>query len=323
MKHLFLSVVIVIILLFSVLSISLLQGQADTITSGKIVLNARWGTNEGEIGLINIPEMEHCGPLSFCCRERIYAFQNIGDVLILDNINRRVSGTTEGKLSTIAKDVIGWTICPDGGEGFFIFNGRETVQYDSSGVKKESFPIFSKAKIIEGYGTELQLTSGRTVEINDVSQKSLTIAKSDTASSAGFVAQMEAGKAVEGRQGKIPDSLRFKIKRISTKDIRILGEDYDGKILVSVPIKIDIGYAGAVLFKGQDLKGNLYVELERIIDNHAELEIHCYSPKGERLKMFNLPNNYFTTVYKKTEVTPDGKVYQMLTTPEGVQIICY
>jgi hypothetical protein len=203
-------------------------------------------------------------------------------------------------------------------------------------VKKESFPIFSKAKIIEGYGTELQLTSGKAVEMNDVSQKSLTIAKSDTASGARFVsvgaelvpalslrAITRIAPTIEGRLGILPDSLRFKIKRLSTKDIRILGEDYDSKILVSVPIKLESGYAGAVLFKGQDLKGNLYVELERIIDNRAELEIHCYSPEGERLKVFNLPNNYFTTVYKKTEVTPNGTVYQILTIPEGVQIICY
>jgi len=317
MKNSLLSVTIAIILLFGWLSISLLQGQADTITSGKIVLNAKWGTDEGEIGLINKPEMERCGPLSFCVANPK------GDVLILDTINKRVSGTTEGKLSTIATDVNGWTICPDGGEGFFIFNGRETIHYDSSGVKKESFPIFSKAKIIEGYGTELKLTSGKAVEINDVSQKSLTIAKSDTASGARFISQSNIVKTIEGRLGNSPDSLRFKIKRLSTKDIRILGEDYDGKILVSVPIKIDNGYAGAVLFKGQDLKGNLYVELERIIDNRAELEIHCYSIEGERLKVYSLPKDYFTTVYKKTEVTPEGNLYQLLTTPEGVKIIQY
>jgi len=311
------------ILFLGVLTTIIAQAQTDIVASNTIILNAKWGTDEGEIGLINNPEMERCGPLSFCCRERIYAFPTIGDVLILDTINKRVSGTTEGKLSTIATDVNGWTICPDGGEGFFIFNGRETVQYDSSGVKKESFPIFSKAKIIEGYGTELQLTSGKTVEINDVSQKSLTIAKSDIASGARLISQSNIVKTIEGRLGNLPDSLRFKIKRLSTKDIRILGEDYDGKILVSVPIKIDNGYAGAVLFKGQDLKGNLYVELERIIDNRAELEIHCYSPEGERLKVFNLPNDYFTTVYKKTEVTPNGTVYQILTIPEGVQIIRY
>ena len=317
MKHSLLSIMIAMILFFGGLSISLVQAQTDIISDGKIILNAKWGAGEGEIGLINKPEIERCGPLSFCIAN------SKGDILILDSVNRRVLSGTEGRLSTVATDVIGWTICPDGGGGFFVFDGRETKHYESSGIKKESFPIFSRAKIIEGYGTELQLTSGKDVEINDVSQKSFSITKYDAESGARFILQSNEVKTREGRPGNLPDSLRFKIKRLSSRDIRILGEDYDGKILVSVPIKIDNGYAGAVLFKGQDLKGNLYVELERTIDNRVELEVHCYSRKGERLKIFSLPNKYFTTVYKKTEVTQDGTIYQLLTTPEGVQIICY
>jgi len=317
MKRSLLSVVIAIILFFGGLSISLVRAQTDIISDGKIILNVKWGVGEGEIGLINKPEIERCGPLSFCIAN------SKGDILILDSVNRRVLSGTEGRLSTVATDVIGWTICPDGGGGFFVFDGRETKHYESSGIKKESFPIFSRAKIIEGYGTEIQLTSGNNIEINDVSQKSFYIAKGDAESGARFISQSNAVKIREGRLGNLPDSLRFKIKRLSSRDIRILGEDYDGKILVSVPIKINNGYAGAVLFKGQDLNGNLYVELERIINNQTELEIHCYSLKGERLKIFNLPNKYFTTVYKKTEVTQEGTIYQLLTTPESVQIICY
>ena len=51
--------------------------------------------------------------------------------------------------------------------------------------------------------------------------------------------------------------------------------------------------------------------------------MHKYSLSGELLEAFSLPNDYFTTVYKKTEIAPDGSVFQMLTTPEGVRILVY
>jgi hypothetical protein len=38
------------------------------------------------------------------------------------------------------------------------------------------------------------------------------------------------------------------------------------------------------------------------------------------LSIQEIPNHYYTTVYKKTELAQDGSVYQMLTTPAGVEI---
>ena len=34
--------------------------------------------------------------------------------------------------------------------------------------------------------------------------------------------------------------------------------------------------------------------------------------------LLELPNDYFTTVYRKFDVRPDGTVWQMRTTPDGV-----
>jgi hypothetical protein len=117
------------------------------------------------------------------------------------------------------------------------------------------------------------------------------------------------------------ESLRYKIKRLAGNEVRIIGLDPYGKVLVSVPIRLDSGQPGAVLFKGIDAQGNLYVELENLKRNNVELEAHRYSQSGERLGVLHLPNDYFTTVYKKTELARDGSVYQMLTTPEGVKIL--
>ena len=75
------------------------------------------------------------------------------------------------------------------------------------------------------------------------------------------------------------------------------------------------------MFKGADDAGNLYVEVERIAGTKVGLQVHRYSIQGKRLAVFDMENRYFTTVYKKTEVTPDGSVYQMLTMPDGVRIL--
>jgi hypothetical protein len=81
--------------------------------------------------------------------------------------------------------------------------------------------------------------------------------------------------------------------------------------------------AGAVLFKGQDNSENLYIEIERLTSNGTLLEVHKYNKSGERIAIYKMPNKYFTTIYKKTEITPNGDVYQLYTTPTGVQIIKY
>jgi hypothetical protein len=79
---------------------------------------------------------------------------------------------------------------------------------------------------------------------------------------------------------------------------------------------------GGVQVTGVDKKGNAYVELERITpDNYVHLEIRKVSPSGKELATIQLPNDYFTTVYKKTEVEANGDVYQMVTTAAGVEII--
>ena len=153
-------------------------------------------------------------------------------------------------------------------------------------------------------------------------QKSVLLAQGTAAQ--GF--SVPAGKTAticEGRSGESNSGLRFLIRRLGGNDIRLIGQDEKGKDLVAVRIEMDGGIAGAVLFKGQDSSGRVYVEVERLKGARTELEVHRYTVGGERLAVISMPNNYFTTVYKKTEVTPDGSVYQMLTTPEGVQIHRY
>jgi|GEM_PF-496248 len=124
--------------------------------------------------------------------------------------------------------------------------------------------------------------------------------------------------------GATSQTLHFSIPRMEREEIRLLGFDEDGKARVSIPVKLDRGRAGAALFRGADAAGRLYVEIERVEeDGRVGLEVRRYSPSGALLAVFDLPNNYHTTIYKRTEICPDGQVLQVLTTRRGVDILLH
>jgi len=269
---------------------------------GELILSAPWGDQEGEMGLINAPEMERCGPI---------AFSVDGDnVLILDTIHKEVKAAgKDGNMKILAKDVAGWAICGDGNGGVFVQNNTRIDHLNTKTGTKAMYHAKNKSgkspRLIEGYGNDLIVDEKGQVKIRSVSQDVYPI------------------EGAISKKQSTPSPLSYSIKRMLRNEVRIIGCDADGKDLVSVTLKIDGGTPGATLFKGTDAKGNLYVELENIKNGKAELEVHRYAPTGERLMVFPLSNNYFTTVYKKTEVAPEGSVYQMLTTKDGVQILRY
>lgn len=290
-----------------------LFAQGNLQEGAEVVASFSWGDGDNEIGLVNMPEVERGGPLSFSASGK--------ELLVLDSAKLRAIKIEEGnKFSVVAKNVKAWDICSDGSGGFFAVDEDKIIRYSDKGELQESFKAPSSKKMIMGYGSSLSLSSGE-VFFNNVDQKTFPIAKGSA--DKGFAAEpQDSAKVLAGKPGT-RDGLSFIIKRLAGDDIRILGTTSDGKDLVSVKIKTDGDSFGAVLFKGQDLDGNLYVEIERLKNNRALLEVQKYSTDGRCLKIFLMPNNYFTTVHKKTEITVSGDVYQMFTTAAQFQIIRY
>jgi hypothetical protein len=236
-------------------------------------------------------------------------------VFILDTVHQQIMGIdATGKAKVIAKNVAGWAICADGSGGAFVQDEKRIMHFDGNGTLKSHFGIEEKegapVKMVQGYGMDMFLDSGGYLCVRELDQNVHRVSGAPRMST--FSSESSTDSA---------ESLRYKIKRLAGNEVRIIGLDPYGKVLVSVPIRLDSGQPGAVLFKGIDAQGNLYVELENLKRNNVELEAHRYSQSGERLGVLHLPNDYFTTVYKKTELARDGSVYQMLTTPEGVKIL--
>jgi hypothetical protein len=286
----------------------------DKLTSPVETIAIPWGSDEASLGLLNQPEVERVGPISFCIAD--------GKALILDHVNERVAQAVPRQpVQTIAKNVQGISICPDGGGGFFVLSPEKASHFPASGSQGD-YPLPRTMRLIEGYGTELTLAPEAGLALCNVDQKSTIVAQGTAAK--GFTASADQSAMIrEGRPGKATSGLRFIIRRLGGNDIRLIGLDADDKDRIVVRIEMDGDPAGAALFKGQDSSGRLYVEVERIKGSRAELEVHRYAATGERLAVISMPNDYFTTIYKKTEVTSDGSVYQMLTTPDGVRINRY
>ena len=274
----------------------------------EILFSAPWGDGEGEIGLIDQPEMETCGPLSFCTDK--------DSIFLLDSVHKKLIGVDAGgKARPVAGEVAGWSLCADGEGGAFVQTEDQIVHINSKGEKKGNFKINANAqrgkslKLIQGYGNELFVDHQGQASLRTANQK---------------IHKFAGARGAKRHASSVPNSsLDFQIKRMLGNEVRIIGFQDDGESRVSVRVRIDGGEAGAVLYKGMDNKGNLYVEVENIKDDKVFLEVHRYAQTGERLAVFELSNNYFTTVYKKTEVAPDGSIYQMLTTEDGVQILRY
>jgi len=274
----------------------------------EIVFSSPWGDGEHEIGLIDHPEMERCGPLSFC--------SDNDSVFLLDTVHKKLIGIdARGKARAVAGEIAGCNLCADAEGGAFVQTEDQVVHINSKGEKKGNFKINANARrrkssrLIQGYGNELFVDHQGQASLRTANQR---------------IHKFDGAQGKKRLASTVPNaSLDFQIRRMLKNEVRIIGFQDDGESRISVTIRIDGGEAGAVLYKGMDNKGNLYVEVENIKQDKPFLEVHCYAQTGERLAVFELSNNYYTTVYKKTEVAPDGSIYQMLTTEDGVRILRY
>ncbi len=279
---------------------------AESPAAPEVVFSASWGEKPAQVGLILQAEQERCGPLSFAVGSQ--------GVFLLDSVNQRivVCSRPANEVRVLSTNVSPTAICADGSGGVWIREGDSVQRIDASGNRGARRSLAAskshRGGPVEGYGVELLRDGDGTVRARSLSQDSQVV---------------EPGSRLAVAGSSDLSDLDYRIKRFAGNEVRLLGMDPDGKPLVSVPIVLDEGEPGAVLFKGRDADGNLYVELEKLENGRCFLEVHGYAPDGKRVRTLSLPNDYYTTVYKKTEVGPDGSVYQLRTAPGGVQIVRY
>ncbi len=278
-----------------------------------------WGEGEAALGLIDLPEVERVGPTSFC-------LSGAGHFFICDFVNRCVKEfDAQGRfVAVVARDVAAnHVVVDDQGTVFARCNGGR-IEIFSGGKRSGGFQVDRNIPLIEGYEQGITLaaaplrsaTPSPWIAVNDPSQVHYLVARADPQGApfravAAEEVRRYSGKPLGGGASYQPRWVnrhrgvlrRFSSERGDLSPIEITTEDV----------------LGSIVFKGVDPEGNLVVEAERITpDGYAHLEIRTYSSSGELLDTLELPNLYYTTVYRKTWLRSDGAIVQMLTEPDGV-----
>lgn len=306
----------------SVVTLRLLHAaEGNQIYVPKTLIDIKWGLAPGEFGLVDIKgaEIPPMGPLTF-------SLDKSGNIYILDSVKRHIKkfsreGYYQGKLGS---DISGSAITIDD-KGYVFVLGRNPdnagviYEYSPSGKLLKHNKISKDIQLITGYGQGIMFDVSGNLYVNRF-QKFYQIAKRKQNILDMLDQRQQFSSGKEGMPGKIEGN-RFQIKWRSKHESTVQISNNQTSFLTEIPIKTSDTF-GSILFLGQDYKGSIYIETERITKNNdIHLEVRKYNSEGSILSVIELPNNYYTTVYKKLEVDSAGNIYQLLTTPEGVKLI--
>lgn len=280
----------------------------------KTLIFSNWGTGLQEFGLKKGVEIETAGAHTFCLDKE-------GNIYICDTIKGYIKKFDNRGvfLGNIGFNISGSAIAV-GNEGhIFVLHGHTIHEYLPSGNIIKNHSISNNIQLIEGYGQRIRIDRFENILIDKL-QKSYQIG-SLVGGKLEVLAQenqlISEKKGLPNFAGDKWFETKWEDKNVAK--VKILSNK--GNILKEISMDTPDVF-GAVLFLGQDKNGYIYIETERITpDNYVHLEVRKYNEIGSLLCVTELPNDYYTTLYKKIELDELGNIYQLLTLPEGVKLI--
>lgn len=279
----------------------------------EVVIQLPWGEGLEQIGLIDMPEVEKVGPTGFCMDGK-------GNIFIVDYVNQAVKKITpDGTIEIVAEGVSGNHVAVGRKGQVYVRCDDGIILVFGQGQLKKTLKVSGDIPLIEGYEQSISLSADslkseglEAVSVNDAAQNYYVVAESD-----GTRFNENPGPGSPGCEAG--DGNRYQPKWQSKHLGLIMRHGGTGGNLQPIEITAGDDLIGGIAFKGLDSEGNIVVEVERITaDGYAHLEVRKYSSAGELLSTIELPNEYYTTVYRRTYLGPDDMVYQLLTAPEGV-----
>jgi hypothetical protein len=290
--------------------LSLLVG---TWAGGAFAFTVPWGDGPDQLGLNNQPEQERTGPLTF-------AVSSAGTLYVADTVHGAVKEfNAEGKYArTVLSNARPSHMAFDASGNLMLLDGHGVSVHRQSGEKLRTIDLPDSVPLVEGYAQEVFEEDGL-LGVNDPDQKVYLFDPE--------IEKPTRALAVEwGRRWG-------KINRAGTD--RVWGAGASISAWADQPAAVVGGAAvpssaylaptvsigrrfGAVIYRGTagPQQGRV-VETEEIEAGRVHLLLRAIDAPGNAAT--ELPNDYFTTIYKKFEVLPDGTVWQMLTTPQGVE----
>ena len=329
-------------LVFFIFSVSLIMTSSAFAAGNQqykptTIIDVKWGNAPEEFGLREGGETSGA---------KTFSLDKDGNIYIFDTVKSNIKkydlyGSYIGNIGD--NNIVGTSFAVGGsGEIYVLENYRHRIHvYSGSGELINDFPIPNEIELIEGYDQKITLDDQDNLYVNNF-QVQYHIGKKQNGSMSMIpvknVLNKEGGFKGFGKNvGNIPESKLMhkreglksrskanrliKVRRKNTYEASVYLLTEAGNKVKEITMNTS-GKFGAVLFKEQDASGYVYVETERITgDNKGHLDVRKYDEGGNLISIFEIPNDYYTTMYKKIEINKTGDVYQLLTTPDGVKII--
>ncbi len=244
-----------------------------------------YGAGDGELGLLEVPEMERKGPESF-------ALGPGGVLLACDTLNSRilVIPPGDGKISTFPVPAAPTDIAVSGASIFVLGRDGNLFEFDLSGKLRGQSRIPGKL-LAERQSLEAD-SRGPRLLTRDGEEYLLAGGNSPRRAEAGPAARKTASGALISLEGGSQMEL-----------------NYPGLLSVTV--------------LGRDSEENLILQVESVRENPpgVGLNVLKLSPEGTILAAReNLPNNYSNWTARLLAVSPAGDLGQLLPGPDGVSV---
>jgi hypothetical protein len=286
----------------------------------QVVFSVGWGSGADQIGLQQGPELETVGPTTF-------AMDTFGNIYLYDFVNQRIAKyDNSGKfVASIGSKLICSSFCVDDSGNLYLLDVDSHLVrvYTATGEFNREIKIDTSIELIEGYAQKIYIDAAQNLVVNRVNQQVHPLATISTTGlkSLSPIDQVKGWK--KGYLGKADKYWHWMMWENKHRADIFISDGIPAHAWGSIPIE-SADELGAVLYLGQDAAGNIYTEIERTDTNDIlHLEIWKYNSGRKLVETVEIPNDYFSTVYKKLEVDDAGNIYQMQTKQKGVEIIKY
>lgn len=309
----FLSKVLRIFVLIAVLSLFSCQNSDYHEYIEKTIVSVEWGAKAGKFGLAVPAEGETVGP-------RTFTIDDNENIHIFDSIKKNVKiFNREGVfLKSVGKDLPGYSFVVYRGN-YYLLDGENVYKYTLSGMEVEIYPISQEIALYEGYAQWMCIDGYGDLYVRSKG-KAYKILKGIGRESTVLSEEEQIKSERSGTPNK-PGTFWFTMAKNSVKRFTLRIHAKNGSFINEFPIQTKDVF-GSVIFLGQDEKGIIYLETKRIgAKGVSHLEIRRYHKNGRFIQTIELPNSYYTTVYKKIIVDRKGDLYQLQTDPSGVKIV--
>jgi len=277
---------------------------------GQTSFTIPWGDTPDSLGLQAGEEIERVGPLCFAVspESEIYVADTVHFQIKRWHPNGHFGGVVIHNCRPTA-------LAFDSRGNLLALEGHSVKSFSRQGVLLRTLQLPKSLPLVEGYAQEVFQENGL-IGVNDPDQ---TVYLFDpNVPTPKEPLQIRKGRRAEGARRIFTRTENRTVQLVFAENESERGPTNERYIPLTNRFA-DTLRLGALIYRGMaGGKPSIICETEEIGLQSVRLVVRIFGSDGKEISAVELPNRYYTTVYKKFEVLPDGNLWQMLTTPDGV-----